>query len=65
MKSLTQEETKNGVICASAGNHAQGVAFACSQLGINGKIYMPATTPKAKSGSSEIVWKENVGNQSL
>src|SRR5690242_584899 len=38
MKNLTKEEIANGVICASAGNHAQGVAFACSHLGINGKI---------------------------
>lgn len=46
--SLTQAERDNGVICASAGNHAQGVAFACSKLRIRGKIVMPATTPKLK-----------------
>lgn len=46
--SLSEEERKKGVICASAGNHAQGVAFACNKLGIKGKIYMPITTPKQK-----------------
>lgn len=63
MKSLTEEETKNGVVCASAGNHAQGVAFSCSQLGIHGKIYMPATTPRQKSikfsYSVGIMWKSS------
>ena len=48
ISSLKTEELKNGVICASAGNHAQGVAYSCRKLGINGKIYMPATTPKQK-----------------
>ena len=38
MKNLTEEETKNGVICASAGNHAQGVAFACTIWGLTEKF---------------------------
>ncbi len=37
-----------GVICASAGNHGQGVAFACARLGIRGRIFVPATTPRQK-----------------
>lgn len=37
-----------GVVCASAGNHAQGVAFACARLGIRGRIFVPATTPRQK-----------------
>ena len=45
---LSKEELKHGVVCASAGNHAQGVAYSCRKLGIKGKIYMPATTPKQK-----------------
>ena len=45
---LSEEELKNGVVCASAGNHAQGVAYSCRRLGIKGKIYMPSTTPKQK-----------------
>ncbi|MFU2015953.1 threonine ammonia-lyase IlvA [Peribacillus butanolivorans] len=60
MKSLTQEETKNGVVCASAGNHAQGVAFSCSQLGIHGKIYMPATTPRQKVDQVQLFGRENI-----
>ncbi len=46
--SLTQEEKSRGVVCASAGNHAQGVAYSCSRLGIKGVIFMPVTTPKQK-----------------
>lgn len=48
IKSLSEEQLKNGVVCASAGNHAQGVAFSCNHLGIKGHIYMPTTTPKQK-----------------
>ena len=48
IKSLDSDQLKNGVVCASAGNHAQGVAFSCNHLGIKGHIYMPTTTPKQK-----------------
>jgi threonine dehydratase len=48
MKGMGREDLINGVICASAGNHAQGVAFACSNLKTKGIIYMPTTTPKQK-----------------
>lgn len=48
IRSLSAEQTANGVVCASAGNHAQGVAFSCNKLGIKGKIFMPVTTPKQK-----------------
>lgn len=48
IKSLAPEQTAAGVVCASAGNHAQGVAFSCSKLCIHGTIYMPVTTPKQK-----------------
>jgi threonine dehydratase len=48
IQSLTPEQRKQGVVCASAGNHAQGVAFSCKQLNIKGVIYMPAITPKQK-----------------
>ncbi|MFB8734931.1 pyridoxal-phosphate dependent enzyme [Bacillus sp. SL00103] len=36
------------MVCASAGNHAKGVAYSCKYLGIHGKIFMPATTPRQK-----------------
>ncbi len=48
IQSLTAEQRQRGVVCASAGNHAQGVAFSCKQLDIKGVIYMPAITPKQK-----------------
>jgi len=48
MKSLSREQLENGVVCASAGNHAQGVAYSCKILGTKGKIYMPTTTPRQK-----------------
>ncbi|HVX68882.1 MAG TPA: threonine ammonia-lyase IlvA [Mycobacteriales bacterium] len=46
--SLTDEERRQGVVCASAGNHAQGVAFSCAALGIRGTVYLPTTTPRQK-----------------
>jgi len=48
IRTLPEERLKRGVVCASAGNHAQGVALSCSSLKIPGKIYMPATTPRQK-----------------
>ncbi|GAB3081011.1 threonine ammonia-lyase IlvA [Corynebacterium aquatimens] len=45
---LTEEQRNAGVVAASAGNHAQGVAYACRALGIDGTIYVPAPTPKQK-----------------
>ncbi len=48
IKSLSPEEIRRGIVCASAGNHAQGVAFSCSKLNISGKIFMPVTTPRQK-----------------
>ena len=48
IKSLKKEELANGVVCASAGNHAQGVTLSCKMLNIKGSIFMPTTTPKQK-----------------
>src|SRR4029077_2695385 len=48
MAQLSPEERAAGVVCASAGNHAQGVAFACRALDIRGRIYLPNTTPRQK-----------------
>ncbi|WP_181780740.1 threonine ammonia-lyase IlvA [Pseudonocardia pini] len=45
---LTAAERERGVVCASAGNHAQGVAFACARLGVTARIYLPRTTPRQK-----------------
>lgn len=45
---LDSEQIWAGVVCASAGNHAQGVAHACATLGVGARIYLPATTPRQK-----------------
>ncbi|MEX1382180.1 threonine ammonia-lyase IlvA [Lutibacter sp.] len=48
IQGLSKEELQNGIVCASAGNHAQGVAFACNKLEVYGTIFMPVTTPLQK-----------------
>jgi threonine dehydratase len=54
MSSLDVGQASKGVVCASAGNHAQGVAFACAKLEIRGIIYMPSPTPKQKVEQVEM-----------
>ncbi|WP_020531551.1 threonine ammonia-lyase [Flexithrix dorotheae] len=60
ISSLSAQELQNGVICASAGNHAQGVAFACQKLKIHGTIYMPSPTPSQKVKQVKMFGKEFV-----
>lgn len=60
ISSLTEEERSKGVVCASAGNHAQGVAFSCNHLNIKGRIFMPSTTPKQKIKQVRMFGKEHV-----
>ncbi|MFV0429129.1 MAG: threonine ammonia-lyase IlvA [Arachnia sp.] len=48
MAQLGDAERAAGVVCASAGNHGQGVAYACASLGISGTVVVPATTPRQK-----------------
>ncbi|WP_026460979.1 threonine ammonia-lyase IlvA [Schaalia suimastitidis] len=48
MAALSPTERERGVVCASAGNHAQGVAYACSHLHVRGTIYLPSNTPRQK-----------------
>jgi len=63
IRSLSEEQRNEGIVCASAGNHAQGVAFSCNALNIKGKIFMPSTTPNQKvkqvkrfgGGSVEVI----------
>ncbi|GAA1941939.1 threonine ammonia-lyase IlvA [Nocardioides hwasunensis] len=45
---LSADERAAGVTCASAGNHAQGVAFACARTGVHARIHLPRTTPRQK-----------------
>ena len=48
MAQLTAAERAAGVVCASAGNHAQGVAFASRRLGVRARVYLPRSTPRQK-----------------
>ena len=57
---LSDAERKLGVVCASAGNHAQGVALACNKLGIKGTIFMPVPTPKQKLNQVRMFGGENI-----
>ena len=57
---LSDAERKLGIVCASAGNHAQGVALACNKLGIKGTIFMPVPTPKQKLNQVRMFGGENI-----
>ena len=48
MSTLNDTEIENGIVCASAGNHAQGVALSCKLLKVKGTIFMPSPTPNQK-----------------
>lgn len=60
IKKLSDTELKNGIVCSSAGNHAQGVAYSCQLLKINGKIFMPTTTPQQKIKQVKFWGKDQV-----
>ncbi len=60
IQSLSEESRQQGVVCASAGNHAQGVAFSCKLLNIKGIIYMPAITPKQKINQVNMFGGNNI-----
>ncbi|HUS03871.1 MAG TPA: threonine ammonia-lyase IlvA [Chitinophagaceae bacterium] len=54
MSSLPEEQLQKGVVCASAGNHAQGFAYSCKQLGVKGVIFMPVITPNQKISQTKM-----------
>jgi len=54
MSSLPPEQLAKGVVCASAGNHAQGFAFSCKKLGVKGVVFMPIITPGQKVQQTKI-----------
>lgn len=58
--SLTEEEKSRGVVCASAGNHAQGVAYTCNKLNIKVTIFMPVTTSPQKTKQVKLFGKDKV-----
>ncbi|MGZ3865367.1 MAG: threonine ammonia-lyase IlvA [Bacteroidia bacterium] len=60
MSTLSEVEKHNGVVCASAGNHAQGVSYSCRKLNIKGTIFMPTTTPSQKITQVKLFGKDNV-----
>ena len=60
IRSLSQKDLERGVVCASAGNHAQGVAFSCAKLKARGYIFMPEITPLQKIDSVKYFGKEYV-----
>lgn len=57
---LDATQLSKGVVCASAGNHAQGVAFSCKKMGINGVIFMPEITPNQKVKQTQMFGNGNV-----
>ncbi|MFN8290011.1 MAG: threonine ammonia-lyase [Chitinophagaceae bacterium] len=60
MSSLPAAGLKKGVVCASAGNHAQGFAYSCKKLGVNGVVFMPVITPKQKVKQTKMFGEGNV-----
>lgn len=57
---LSPEDRAKGVVAASAGNHAQGVAYACARLGVDARIYLPRTTPRQKRDRVAALGGEHV-----
>ncbi|CAN5472793.1 threonine ammonia-lyase IlvA [soil metagenome] len=60
MSTLPQEQLQRGVVCASAGNHAQGFAYSCKQLNIKGVVFMPVITPKQKVNQTRMFGGSNI-----
>lgn len=60
ISSLSETDKQKGIVCASAGNHAQGVALSCKMLDIKGDIYMPVTTPQQKIEQVQMFGESNV-----
>ncbi len=54
MSSLPKEKLEKGVVCASAGNHAQGFAYSCKKLNVKGVVFMPIITPNQKVSQTKM-----------
>jgi threonine dehydratase len=54
MSSLPPEQLQQGVVCASAGNHAQGFAYSCKKLNVKGVVFMPVITPNQKINQTKM-----------
>ncbi|EAD1311415.1 threonine ammonia-lyase [Listeria monocytogenes] len=57
---LSAEQLEKGVVCASAGNHAQGVAYTCKRMTVPATIFMPTTTPQQKVSQVKFFGGSNV-----
>lgn len=60
ISSLAPEQLAKGVVCASAGNHAQGFAYSCRKLNIKGVVFMPIITPNQKVSQTRMFGDSNV-----
>src|SRR6476661_4645257 len=60
MSSLPPEQLQKGVVCASAGNHAQGFAFSCKKLNVQGVVFMPIITPNQKVKQTRMFGENNI-----
>ncbi|TDH29345.1 threonine ammonia-lyase [Segetibacter sp. 3557_3] len=60
LSSLPAESLKCGVVCASAGNHAQGFALSCKKLNVKGVVFMPSITPHQKIQQTRMFGEENI-----
>ena len=60
MSSLSKQQLEKGVVCASAGNHAQGFAYSCQQLNSKGVVFMPITTPNQKVQQTKMFGGDNI-----
>ena len=58
MSTLPAEQLQRGVVCASAGNHAQGFAYSCKKLNCRGVVFMPIITPKQKVSQTKMFGEE-------
>ncbi|MCV2867399.1 threonine ammonia-lyase IlvA [Defluviimonas sp. WL0002] len=59
-KVLARDPSQRHFVCASAGNHAQGVAYACRHFGVSGTVFMPVTTPQQKIDKTRAFGEDNV-----
>jgi threonine dehydratase len=60
MSSLPAEQLQKGVVCASAGNHAQGFAYSCKRLNVQGVVFMPIITPNQKVKQTRMFGENNI-----
>src|SRR5580704_14246161 len=60
MSSLPEEQLRRGVVCASAGNHAQGFAYSCHKLNVKGVVFMPIITPRQKINQTRMFGENNI-----